>query len=60
MPESSRLSRISEFGLSVLQRLDEELKERGEKFRDMGVQDVAGYKKARWQRSQFPRTLLAD
>ncbi len=30
-----------EFGLSVLQRLDGELKERGDLFRDAGVQDLA-------------------
>src|SRR5207302_10138506 len=29
-----------EFGLSVLQRLDAELKVRGEKFRDSGAQDL--------------------
>ncbi len=46
-----------EFGLSVLQRLDEELKERGEKFRELGVQDVAGYKKAGGA-DPVPRTLL--
>ena len=39
-----------EFGLSVvLQRVDEELKRRGDLFRDLGVQDVAGYKKSRRQ-----------
>ena len=35
-----------EFGLSVLQRLDAELKERGDLFRDAGVQDLAGYRQA--------------
>ena len=35
-----------EFGLSVLQRLDAELKERGELFRQHGVQDLAGYRDA--------------
>jgi energy-coupling factor transporter ATP-binding protein EcfA2 len=34
-----------EFGLSVLQRLDGELRVRGEKFRDAGAQDVAGYRR---------------
>ncbi|HEX7377139.1 MAG TPA: FtsK/SpoIIIE domain-containing protein [Pirellulales bacterium] len=34
-----------EFGLSVLQRLDVELRVRGEKFRDAGAQDVAGYRR---------------
>jgi hypothetical protein len=46
-----------EFGLSVLQRLDEELKHRGELFRAAGVQDVAGYR-ARPGAPAMPRTLL--
>jgi DNA segregation ATPase FtsK/SpoIIIE, S-DNA-T family len=46
-----------EFGLSVLQRLDEELKHRGELFRAAGVQDVAGYR-ARPGALAMPRTLL--
>lgn len=46
-----------EFGLSVLRRLDEELRERGELFRELGAQDVAGYKKAGGRRA-MPRTLL--
>jgi len=33
-----------EFGLSVLQRLDVILRERGERFRDAGVNDLAGYR----------------
>src|SRR5262249_47952787 len=33
-----------EFGLSVLQRLDLELKRRGDLFRQAGVQDVAAYR----------------
>jgi hypothetical protein len=33
-----------EFGLSVLQRLDGILRERGEKFREAGVNDLAGYR----------------
>ncbi|MBX9652412.1 cell division protein FtsK [bacterium] len=33
-----------EFGLSVMQRLDQELKIRGDKFRDLGVQDIGGYR----------------
>jgi DNA segregation ATPase FtsK/SpoIIIE, S-DNA-T family len=36
-----------EFGLSVLQRLDVELKERGELYREFGCQDLAGYREAR-------------
>jgi len=35
-----------EFGLSVLQRVDEELKRRGDLFRALGVQDIPGYKRA--------------
>ncbi|MEM7697694.1 MAG: FtsK/SpoIIIE domain-containing protein [Verrucomicrobiota bacterium] len=46
-----------EFGLSVLQRLDGELKERGELFRKAGVQDVAGYRETQGARP-MPRTLL--
>ena len=46
-----------EFGLSVLQRLDEELKHRGELFRAAGVQDVAGYR-SRPGAPAMPRTLL--
>ncbi len=33
-----------EFGVSVLQRLDEELKERGERFRQAGAQDLKSYR----------------
>jgi DNA segregation ATPase FtsK/SpoIIIE, S-DNA-T family len=46
-----------EFGLSVLQKLDEELKRRGDMFRNLGVQDVAGYKRAGGT-EPIPRTLL--
>jgi hypothetical protein len=46
-----------EFGLSVLQRIDAELKRRGDLFRNLGVQDLAGYKKAGGKES-VPRTLL--
>jgi DNA segregation ATPase FtsK/SpoIIIE, S-DNA-T family len=46
-----------EFGLSVLQRVDEELKRRGDLFRKLGVQDVAGYKAAGGKEA-IPRTLL--
>ncbi|MHC5539734.1 FtsK/SpoIIIE domain-containing protein, partial [Singulisphaera rosea] len=38
-----------EFGLSVLQRLDLELKARGDKFRDLGVQDLNGYRQIEGQ-----------
>lgn len=46
-----------EFGLSVLQRLDGILKERGDLFRRIGVNDLAGFREARpgeW----LPRILL--
>lgn len=33
-----------EFGLSVMQRLDAELKIRGDKFRELGLQDIGGYR----------------
>ncbi len=33
-----------EFGISVLQKLDDEMRIRGDLFRDMGVQDVNGYR----------------
>ncbi|MCB1093618.1 MAG: ATP-binding protein, partial [Verrucomicrobiae bacterium] len=46
-----------EFGLSVLQRLDEELKRRGDLFRHLGVQDLPGYEKAGGKEA-IPRTLL--
>ncbi len=46
-----------EFGLSVLQRVDDELKRRGDLFRQLGVQDVAGYKRAGGT-EPMPRSLL--
>ncbi len=46
-----------EFGLSVLQRLDDELRRRGDLFRKLGVQDVAGYKRAGGT-EKIPRSLL--
>ncbi|MEM1444202.1 MAG: FtsK/SpoIIIE domain-containing protein, partial [Verrucomicrobiota bacterium] len=46
-----------EFGLSVLQRLDRELRERGELFRAAGVQDVPGYRSLE-DGKKLPRTLL--
>ena len=45
-----------EFGLSVLQRVDDELRRRGEMFRKHGSQDLAGYRKASGE--SLPRTLL--
>ena len=46
-----------EFGLSVLQRLDAELKQRGDLYRDLGVQDVAAFRAAMPDRP-MPRILL--
>jgi hypothetical protein len=46
-----------EFALSVLQRVDQELQRRGEMFRKLGVQDLAGYKRAGGT-EDIPRTLL--
>ncbi|MDB6073712.1 MAG: segregation ATPase, FtsK/SpoIIIE family, partial [Verrucomicrobiaceae bacterium] len=46
-----------EFGLSVLQRVDDELKRRGDMFRKLGVQDIPGYKRA-GGKEPMPRTLL--
>jgi len=46
-----------EFGISVLQRLDVELKTRGDKYRVAGAQDVASYRAARPD-EDLPRMLL--
>lgn len=46
-----------EFGLSVLRRLDGELKRRGELYRQAEVQDVAGFRVAR-PGEPLPRVLL--
>jgi S-DNA-T family DNA segregation ATPase FtsK/SpoIIIE len=46
-----------EFGLSVLQGLDVELKRRGDLFRAAGVQDLKGFRAAR-PSEPMPRTLL--
>jgi hypothetical protein len=46
-----------EFGLSVLQRLDVELRLRGEIYRELGCQDLAGYREAR-PNVPMPRILL--
>jgi len=46
-----------EFGLSVLQRVDDELKQRGDLFRKLGAQNVAGYKAAGGN-EPMPRVLL--
>ena len=46
-----------EFGVSVLKGLDEELKRRGDLYRQEGVQDLAGYRKA-CPDDPMPRVLL--
>jgi DNA segregation ATPase FtsK/SpoIIIE, S-DNA-T family len=46
-----------EFGLSVLQRLDAELKARGERFRETGAQDLKAYREAN-PKARVPRILL--
>ncbi len=46
-----------EFGMSVLERLDVELRRRGDLFRRVGVQDLAGYRDARPD-ERMPRVLL--
>ncbi|MEE3370331.1 MAG: FtsK/SpoIIIE domain-containing protein [Planctomycetota bacterium] len=46
-----------EFGLSVLLRLDEELKRRGNLFREHGVQDIPGFRDA-CPDTPLPRVLL--
>jgi hypothetical protein len=45
-----------EFGLSVLQRIDAEMHDRGEIFRAVGVQTIAGYRTSTGR--ELPRTLL--
>ena len=45
-----------EFGLSVLQRLDVELKRRGDMYREAGAQDVASYRRVTGL--DLPRILL--
>ncbi|NUQ64921.1 MAG: cell division protein FtsK, partial [Pirellulales bacterium] len=46
-----------EFGLSVLERLDAELRHRGDLFRRLGVQDLAGFRAAQPE-AKLPRALL--
>ncbi len=46
-----------EFGMSVLERLDQELRERGDLFRKHTVQDVRGYRNAN-PTAVLPRILL--
>lgn len=50
-----------EFGLSVLHRLDEELKRRGDLFRDLGAQSIGAARealKAAGREVALPRTML--
>lgn len=50
-----------EFGISVLRRLDAELSKRGTIMRDLGVQDLAGYRNATKDnpdRDPMPRVLF--
>ncbi|HEY2155643.1 MAG TPA: cell division protein FtsK, partial [Isosphaeraceae bacterium] len=46
-----------EFGVSVLMRLDDEMRARGERFRDAGVQDLNGYRNSPGA-APLPRVLL--
>jgi S-DNA-T family DNA segregation ATPase FtsK/SpoIIIE len=46
-----------QFGLSVLERVDAELRRRGDLFRKLGVQDLPGYKRAGGG-EKLPRSLL--
>jgi energy-coupling factor transporter ATP-binding protein EcfA2 len=46
-----------EFGLSVLEQLDRELKRRGDLFRDLSVQDLAGYRSS-GHPEPMPRVML--
>jgi hypothetical protein len=45
-----------EFGLSVLQRLDAELRRRGDLFRTAGVQDIGSYRDRHLDRPNHPTT----
>jgi TPR repeat protein len=47
-----------EFGMSVLQRLDDELRNRFELFRAAGVDNIASYRAARPESPPLPRVLL--
>src|SRR5205814_2134604 len=46
-----------QFGLSVLERVDAELRRRGDLFRKAGVQDLPGYKRTK-DAEAIPRSLL--
>lgn len=48
-----------EFGLSVLRRLDAELTRRGQLYRELGAQDIAGFRKlSAGKHGPMPRILL--
>ncbi len=47
-----------EFGLSVLQRLDVEMKQRGDTYRDIGAQDLRSYREADQGKNPLPRILF--
>ncbi len=49
-----------EFGLSALQRLDAELRSRGDLFRRLGVQDLKGYRNAQPDAKMARILLLID
>jgi len=49
-----------EFGLSVLQRLDAELKRRGDLFRQFGAQDVASYRESNGNQPLARILLVVD
>ncbi len=59
MPHASVIAIESdrEFGVSALQKLDHIMKERGDLFRDTGVQDLPGFRKAKPDQP-MPRILL--
>ncbi|VAX36252.1 DNA translocase FtsK [hydrothermal vent metagenome] len=59
MPHASVIAIESdrEFGVSALQKLDHIMKDRGDLFRDTGVQDLPGFRKARPDQP-MPRILL--
>ena len=46
-----------EFGLSVMQRLDREMTERGDRFRELGVQDLRSFRDAQ-DAKPLPRILF--
>ena len=47
-----------EFGLSVLQKLDDELRRRGDLFRKVGAQEIGAYRRLATDGDPMPRVLL--